>query len=144
MVTVKNDAHRKHTAAKNHGVLFVENRVVKADFRSNREALFEEEVDIIFSHPLRTLFLFSLFGDFSVMSKLRKKKEEKKSFCVLKKVVLFCIKIIMLKRRRGQNASINPALEHIEVDADILRASLTCELCKNILREANTVVCFLY
>ncbi|CAL6390894.1 unnamed protein product [Bathycoccus prasinos] len=45
----------------------------------------------------------------------------------------------MLKRRRGQNASINPALEHIEVDADILRASLTCELCKNILREANTV-----
>ena len=50
----------------------------------------------------------------------------------------------MLKRRRGQNASINPALEHIEVDADILRASLTCELCKNILREANTVVCFLY
>jgi len=47
MVTVKNDAHRKHTAAKNHGVLFVENRVV-ADFRSNREALFEEEVDIIF------------------------------------------------------------------------------------------------
>jgi len=41
MVTVKNDAHRKHTAAKNHGVLFVENRVVKADFRSNREALFE-------------------------------------------------------------------------------------------------------
>ena len=61
-----------------------------------------------------------------------------------KKVVLFCIKIIMLKRRRGQNASINPALEHIEVDADILRASLTCELCKNILREANTVVCFLY
>ena len=80
MVTVKNDAHRKHTAAKNHGVLFVENRVVKADFRSNREALFEEEVDIIFSHPLRTLFLFSLFGDFSVMSKLRKKKEEKKSF----------------------------------------------------------------
>ena len=49
----------------------------------------------------------------------------------------------MLKRRRGQNASINPALEHIEVDADILRASLTCELCKNILREANTVVCFL-
>jgi hypothetical protein len=80
MVTVKNDAHRKHTAAKNHGVLFVENRVVKADFRSNREALFEEEVDIIFSHPLRTLFLFSLFGDFSVMSKLRKKKEEEKSF----------------------------------------------------------------
>ena len=63
---------------------------------------------------------------------------------MLKKVVLFCIKIIMLKRRRGQNASINPALEHIEVDADILRASLTCELCKNILREANTVVCFLY
>ena len=49
----------------------------------------------------------------------------------------------MLKRRRGQNASINPALEHIEVDADILRASLTCELCENILREANTVVCFL-
>jgi hypothetical protein len=136
MVTVKNDAHRKHTAAKNHGVLFVENRVVKADFRSNREALFEEEVDIIFSHPLRTLFLF---GDFFVMSKLSKKKEEEK-ICV----VLFCIKIIMLKRRRGQNASINPALEHIEVDADILRASLTCELCKNILREANTVVCFLY
>ena len=57
MVTVKNDAHRKHTAAKNHGVLFVENRVVKADFRSNREALFEEEVDIIFSHPFT-------FGDF--------------------------------------------------------------------------------
>ena len=81
------------------------------------------------------------------MSKLfLKKKEEEKIFLkkkvVLKKVVLFCIKIIMLKRRRGQNASINPALEHIEVDADILRASLTCELCKNILREANTVVCF--
>lgn len=62
MVTVKNDAHKKQTAAKNHGVLFVENRVVKADFRSNREALFEEEVDIIFSHPFT-------FGDF-VMSKL--------------------------------------------------------------------------
>ena len=91
-----------------------------------------------------SFFLFSLFGDFFVMSKLRK-KEEKIFLCVvLKKVVLFCIKIIMLKRRRGQNASINPALEHIEVDADILRASLTCELCKNILREANTVVCFLY
>ena len=58
MVTVKNDAHKKQTAAKNHGVLFVENRVVKADFRSNREALFEEEVDIIFfSHPFT-------FGDF--------------------------------------------------------------------------------
>ena len=56
MVTVKNDAHKKQTAAKNHGVLFVENRVVKADFRSNREALFEEEVGIIFSHPLRVLF----------------------------------------------------------------------------------------
>jgi len=70
MVTVKNDAHRKQTAAKNHGVLFVENRVAfRVDFRSNREALFEEEVDFIFSHPLRTLFLFSLFGDFSVMSK---------------------------------------------------------------------------
>ena len=91
-----------------------------------------------------SFFLFSLFGDFFVMSKLRK-KEEKIFLCVvLKKVVLFCIKRIMLKRRRGQNASINPALEHIEVDADILRASLTCELCKNILREANTVVCFLY
>ena len=79
------------------------------------------------------------------MSKLSKKKK-KKSLLNLspEKVVLFCIKIIMLKRRRGQNASINPALEHIEVDADILRASLTCELCKNILREANTVVCFLY
>jgi len=48
MVTVKNDAHRKQTAAKNHGV-FVENRALfRADFRSNREALFEEEVDIIF------------------------------------------------------------------------------------------------
>jgi hypothetical protein len=59
MVTVKNDAHRKHTAAKNHGVLFVENRVAfRVDFRSNREALFEEEVDIIFSHPLRVLFFF--------------------------------------------------------------------------------------
>ena len=88
-------------------------------------------------------------------SKLFEKEEEKifhlcfVLFCFRfsqkkKKVVLFCIKIIMLKRRRGQNASINPALEHIEVDADILRASLTCELCKNILREANTVVCFLY
>ncbi len=89
---------------------------------------------------------------------VQKKKKKKKSFSVLfcfvfashkkksraEKSVLFCIKIIMLKRRRGQNASINPALEHIEVDADILRASLTCELCKNILREANTVVCFLY
>ena len=83
MVTVKNDAHRKHTAAKNHGVLFVENRVVRVDFRSNREALFEEEVDI-------------LFGDFFVTSKLfEKKKKKKKSFLcvVLKKVVLFCIKI---------------------------------------------------
>jgi len=81
------------------------------------------------------------------MSKLFEKRRRKNLslLCVvLKKVVLFCIKIIMLKRRRGQNASINPALEHIEVDADILRASLTCELCKNILREANTVVCFLY
>ena len=76
MVTVKNDAHRKHTAAKNHGVLFVENRVVKADFRSNREALFEEEVDIIFSHPLVLFFLFSLFGDFFVMSKLRKRRRK--------------------------------------------------------------------
>ena len=74
MVTVKNDAHRKHTAAKNHGVLFVENRVVKADFRSNREALFEEEVDIIFSHPLETLFLFSLFGDFCDVQMKKKKK----------------------------------------------------------------------
>ena len=73
-----------------------------------------------------------------------KRKKEKIVSAFAKKVVLFCIKIIMLKRRRGQNASINPALEHIEVDADILRASLTCELCKNILREANTVVCFLY
>ena len=92
-------------------------------------------------------FLFSLFGDFFVhdVQTFEKEKEEKIFLCVvLKKVVLFCIKIIMLKRRRGQNASINPALEHIEVDADILRASLTCELCKNILREANTVVCFLY
>jgi len=60
MVTVKNDAHRKHTAAKNHGVLFVENRVV-ADFRSNREALFEEEVDIIFGC---FFFSSSLNGDF--------------------------------------------------------------------------------
>ena len=90
-------------------------------------------------------FLFSLFGDFFVDVQTFEKEEEKIFLCVvLKKVVLFCIKIIMLKRRRGQNASINPALEHIEVDADILRASLTCELCKNILREANTVVCFLY
>lgn len=144
MVTVKNDAHRKHTAAKNHGVLFVENRVVKADFRSNREALFEEEVDII-SHPLRTLFFCSAFLVIFLCDVQTEKEEEKIFLCVvLKKVVLFCIKIIMLKRRRGQNASINPALEHIEVDADILRASLTCELCKNILREANTVVCFLY
>ena len=77
MVTVKNDAHRKHTAAKNHGVLFVENRVVKADFRSNREALFEEEVDIIFSHPLETLFLFSLFGDFCDVQTFSEKEEEK-------------------------------------------------------------------
>ena len=75
MVTVKNDAHRKHTAAKNHGVLFVENRVVKADFRSNREALFEEEVDII-SHPLVLFFFVRLFGDFSVTSKLRKKRRK--------------------------------------------------------------------
>ena len=76
MVTVKNDAHRKHTAAKNHGVLFVENRVVKADFRSNREALlFEEEVDIIFSHPL--LFFCSAFLVIFVMSKLFLKKKKK-------------------------------------------------------------------
>ena len=76
MVTVKNDAHRKHTAAKNHGVLFVENRVVKADFRSNREALlFEEEVDIIFSHPL--LFFCSAFLVIFVMSKQTEKEEEK-------------------------------------------------------------------
>jgi hypothetical protein len=74
MVTVKNDAHRKHTAAKNHGVLFVENRVAfRVDFRSNREALFEEEVDIIFSHPL--LFLCSAFLVIFVMSKLKKKKK---------------------------------------------------------------------
>ena len=133
MVTVKNDAHRKHTAAKNHGVLFVENRVVRVDFRSNREALFEEEVDI-------------LFGDFFVTSKLFEKKKEEKIFSLRRaeKSCAFLHKNKMLKRRRGQNASINPALEHIEVDADILRASLTCELCKNILREANTVVCFLY
>ena len=76
MVTVKNDAHRKHTAAIYHGV-FVENRVVKADFRSNREALFEEEVDIIFSHPLETLFLFSLFGDFCDVQTFSEKEEEK-------------------------------------------------------------------
>ena len=73
--------------------------------------------------------------------------KKKKSFCFCNKSCCFLHKKIknnnMLKRRRGQNASINPALEHIEVDADILRASLTCELCKNILREANTVVCFL-
>ena len=76
------------------------------------------------------------------------KRKKEKIFSALQVVVLFFLhkKIKnnnMLKRRRGQNASINPALEHIEVDADILRASLTCELCKNILREANTVVCFL-
>jgi len=47
MVTVKNDAHRKHTAAKNHGVLFVENRA-RAQSRRGREALFGEEVDIFF------------------------------------------------------------------------------------------------
>ena len=80
-------------------------------------------------------------------SKLFEKEEEK--IFSLRRAEKSCAflhkkKIIMLKRRRGQNASINPALEHIEVDADILRASLTCELCKNILREANTVVCFLY
>jgi len=46
----------------------------------------------------------------------------------------------MLKRRRGQNASINPALEEIEVDENTLRASLTCELCEKVLRDANTVV----
>jgi hypothetical protein len=51
----------------------VENRVVKADFRSNREALFEEEVDIIFSHPL--LFFCSAFLVIFVMSKLKKKKK---------------------------------------------------------------------
>ena len=99
MVTVKNDAHRKHTAAKNQGVLFVENRVVKADFRSNREALFEEEVDIIFSHPL--FFLFSLFGDFcDVQTATRmfvflcfmQKEKKKKSFLILQVVVVFCIK----------------------------------------------------
>jgi hypothetical protein len=60
-------------------------------------------------------------------------------------VLLLCIKhntliIIMLKRRRGQNASINPALEEIEVDENTLRASLTCELCEKVLRDANTVV----
>ena len=44
------------------------------------------------------------------------------------------------RRRRGQNASTNPGLEEIEVDADVLRESLKCELCKNLLRDANTVV----
>ena len=50
----------------------------------------------------------------------------------------------MLKRRRGQNASINPALEEIEVDENTLRASLTCESCKKVLRDANTVVRYYY
>ena len=44
------------------------------------------------------------------------------------------------RRRRGQNASTNPGLEEIEVDLDVLRESLKCELCKNLLRDANTVV----
>jgi len=92
MVTVKNDAHRKHTAAKNHGVLFVENRVVKADFRSNREALFEEEVGIIFSHPL-VLFFCSAFLVIFLCDVQTEKEEEKIFLCVvLKKVVLFCKK----------------------------------------------------
>ena len=75
------------------------------------------------------------------------KRKKEKIFSAFASCCCFLHKKIknnnMLKRRRGQNASINPALEHIEVDADILRASLTCELCENILREANTVVCFL-
>ena len=151
MVTVKNDAHRKQTAAKNHGVFVVENRVAfRADFRSNREALFEEEVDIIFSHP----FTFGDFCDVQTATRMfvcfcgSCKEKKKKSFCFCKFCCFLHKKINnnnnMLKRRRGQNASITPAFEHIEVDADILRASLTCEVCKNILREANTVVCFLY
>ena len=79
------------------------------------------------------------------MSKLFLKKKKKNLSLRAEKSCAFLHKNNkMLKRRRGQNASINPALEHIEVDADILRASLTCELCKNILREANTVVCFLF
>ena len=83
MVTVKNDAHKKQTAAKNHGVLFVENRVAfRADFRSNREALFEEELDIIFSHPL---FLFSLFGD----------------FCDVRIRLLFCFVCVCMKKKKN-------------------------------------------
>ena len=78
------------------------------------------------------------------MSKLfLKKKKKTLSLRAEKSCALLHKNKKMLKRRRGQNASINPVLEHIEADADILRASLTCELCKNILREANTVVCFL-
>ena len=74
MVTVKNDAHRKQIAAKNHGVLFVENRVAfTVDFRSNREALFEEEVDFIFFSS--TLFVQpSFFGDFCDVQMKKKKK----------------------------------------------------------------------